>query len=174
MMRRLQHNMLRAVLVLALSLMGMMPYAAAWAQGAKTVTIEPKGNQLLFADTTFTVVAGQEVTIVFKNTATSAAMIHNVVVLDTMADGVIQRVGQAAIQASPDNEYVPDDPSILAYTPLAKPGETVEVTFYRARRARKVPLHLHLSWPLRHHAGHHDGRRSGSVAATPFVGDSPT
>lgn len=134
MTRRLQHNALRtalvlSLLVLALGLVGAMPHAVVRAQDAATVTIEPKGNQLLFADTTFTVTAGEEVTIVFNNTATSAAMLHNVVVLDTMDDSVIQQIGQAAIQAGPDKEYVPDDPSILAYTPVAKPGETVEVTF---------------------------------------------
>jgi azurin len=129
MKRRLQHNPLWAVLILALSVIGTGPHAAAWAQDATTVTVEPEGNQLLFADTEFTVAPGQEVTIVFNNTATSAAMQHNVVVLDTMDDSVINRVGQAAIQAGPDKEYVPDDPSVLAYTPIAKPGETVEVTF---------------------------------------------
>lgn len=108
---------------------GTLSLQSAWAQDPKTVTIEPKGNQLLFADTTFTARPGQEITIVFKNTATSAAMKHNVVVLDSMDDSVINRVGQAAIQEGADNEYIPDDPSIVAYTPLADPGETVEVTF---------------------------------------------
>ena len=53
-------------------------------------------------------------------------MVHNVVFVTDK--GAINRVGQAALSAS-DNEYIPDDDAIFAYTPLAQPGQTVEVTF---------------------------------------------
>lgn len=92
------------------------------------VVIEPVGNQMLFEQDEFTAEAGQEITIVFKNTATSPAMEHNVLVLSDNDDATINRVGQAALTAG-DNEYVPDDDAVIAATTLAKPGETVEVTF---------------------------------------------
>lgn len=92
------------------------------------VVIEPVGNQMLFEQDELTAQAGQQVNIVFKNTATSPAMEHNVIVLNDNDDATINRVGQAALTAN-DSEYVPEDDAIIAATALAKPGETVEVTF---------------------------------------------
>jgi azurin len=92
------------------------------------VTITPVGNQMKFEQTEFTVPAGEEITVTFKNTATSSAMKHNVVLLTTDEGSVVTRVGQAGTQAA-DNEYIPDDAAVLAATGLADPGETVSVTF---------------------------------------------
>jgi azurin len=55
-------------------------------------------------------------------------MEHNVVILTSDDDTVVNRVGQAAMGAA-DNEYVPDDEAVLAATGMAAPGETVSVTF---------------------------------------------
>lgn len=88
------------------------------------IVITPEGNKMTFETTEFSVQAGQEVRLVFDNTATSPAMKHNVVIVSS-ADA-IKRVGQAAMS---EQDYVPDDEAIVAYTPLANPGETVEVTF---------------------------------------------
>jgi azurin len=92
------------------------------------VTITPAGNQMKFEQTKFTVPAGEEITLTFENTATSAAMKHNVVLLTTDEGSVVTRVGQAGTQAA-DTEYVPEDDAVLAATDLADPGETVSVTF---------------------------------------------
>ena len=92
------------------------------------VTIQPVGNQMKYEQTEFTVPAGEEITLTFENTATSPAMEHNVVILTSTDDAVINRVGQAATGAA-DSEYVPEDDAILAYTSMAKPGETVSMTF---------------------------------------------
>lgn len=119
---------LLVVFALAASL-GMAPVGSASATTplpSKTVTITPEGNQMAFTETEFTVQPGQTVTIVFDNTATSPAMQHNVVVLNTSDEDVIKRVGQAAASAS---NYVPDEETVLAATDMAKPGETTEVTF---------------------------------------------
>lgn len=98
--------------------------------GLAEVTIEPLGNQLKYKQTEFTVQPGQEVSLTFNNTATSPAMQHNVVVLNMPPkQEFFRKVGQAGMQAGPENEYVPDLPLVLAYTPIAKPGETVSVTF---------------------------------------------
>jgi azurin len=92
------------------------------------VTITPAGNRMKFEQTEFTVPAGEEITLTFENTATSAAMKHNVVLLTTDEGTVVTRVGQAGTQAA-DSEYVPEDDAVLAATDLADPGETVSVTF---------------------------------------------
>ncbi len=93
------------------------------------IVLHPVGNEMRFEQTSFTVQAGQEVTVVFENTATTPAMQHNVVILNSNDDAVVNRVGQAALQAGPDAEYIPDDSAIIAHTPLSQPGETVRVTF---------------------------------------------
>lgn len=103
--------------------------AANGAAASDEVLIQPVGDQMEFEQTSFTVEAGQEVTIVFENLATSQAMQHNVVVLNSDDDADVNRVGQAALEAGEANEYIPEDDAILAYTPLAQPGETVRVTF---------------------------------------------
>jgi len=96
----------------------------------RTITLHPKGNQMQFRETEFTVAPGRTIELVFENTATSPSMQHNVVLLnESPSDGVFKRVGQAGEQAGSSEDYVPDDPAVLAATSIAKPGETVEVTF---------------------------------------------
>lgn len=106
--------------------------AACGGNGSATtgdINIQPVGNEMRYEQTAFTVQAGQEVTIVFENVATTPAMVHNVVILNDDSDETVNRVGMAALEAGEANEYIPDDPAILAHTPLAQPGETVRVTF---------------------------------------------
>jgi azurin len=100
------------------------------ASGAVTeMTIKPVGNQMQYEQTEFTVPAGEEITVTFENVATSPAMQHNVVFLNSNSDEDVQRVGTAALAAGADNAYIPEDDAILAHTALSQPGETVEVTF---------------------------------------------
>lgn len=96
--------------------------------GVTEVTLQPVGNQMKYQQTEFTVPAGEEITLTFENTATSAAMEHNVVILKSNDDAVVNRVGQAATAAA-ENEYIPEDDAILAATAMAAPGETVSMTF---------------------------------------------
>jgi len=95
----------------------------------RTVTLHPKGNQMKYKETEFSVAPGETIKLVFENTATSPSMQHNVVVLNTNKDDAFRRVGEAGMQAGSTNDYVPEDDAILAYTPMSKPGETVSVTF---------------------------------------------
>ncbi len=96
----------------------------------RTVTLHPKGNLLEYKETEFTVAPGETVKIVFENTASSPSMLHNVVFLNTEpTKEVLWRVGEAGVEAGEENEYVPDDSAVLAYTSMAEPGETVSVTF---------------------------------------------
>ena len=102
------------------------PEAPASSSGQEVV-IRPVGDQLKFETEAFTVKAGTEVILVMDNVATLEAMQHNVVILQVDTD--VNTIGIAAMSAGPDNEYIPDDPAVLFYTPLAKPGERVEVVF---------------------------------------------
>lgn len=105
----------------------VLPQAdAATPDPIKKLTITPVGNQMAFAKTEITVQPGQRLQITFDNTASSPAMQHNLVVLNSSAEDVVRRVGQAALSAE---NYVPDDPAIIAATDVAKPGEATSVTF---------------------------------------------
>lgn len=104
--------------------------SASSGDAAETVTIQPQGNQMKFQQTEFTVPADETVELVLENTASSPSMQHNVVLLnEAPSDEVFKRVGQAGVEAGSTEEYVPDDPAVLDATPIAKPGETVSVTF---------------------------------------------
>jgi len=93
------------------------------------LTINTVDDQILYEDDRFTVPAGEEISLTLDNTGTtSPAMVHNVVILNTMDDEVINRVGQAALEAGAPN-YIPEDDAILAHTDMADPGETVSMTF---------------------------------------------
>lgn len=102
------------------------------------VTITPVGDEMKFAETEFTARPGQQVTLTFNNTATSAAMQHNVVVVTSEA--AVNEVGQAALGAA-DTEYIPADKKalILAHTPLAAPGKSVTVTFIAPNEPGSYP-----------------------------------
>lgn len=76
--------------------------------------------------------AGQEATLVFKNTGTlpKAAMGHNLVVLKPGTD--LAAFGNAAIAAAA-NDYIPTDPAlaaqVIAHTKVLGPGESDTITF---------------------------------------------
>lgn len=96
----------------------------------RTVTLHPEGNQMRYRETEFSVAPGETVEIVFDNTATSPSMQHNVVILNAPPEQEnFQKVGEAGMEAGSTNEYVPDMEMVRAYTPIAKPGETVSTTF---------------------------------------------
>ncbi len=92
----------------------------------REVDIQSDGNTLAFVQTEFTVKASESVRLVFQNQATTPGLSHNVVIMTKPED--INRVGVAAIQAVA-NDYIPEDDGVLFHTPLAKSGETVELTF---------------------------------------------
>jgi len=96
---------------------------------ALEITIRPVGNELKFDTDSITVSAGEDVTLILENIATSPIMIHNIVILTSDSMDDVNRVGMAALTAGEANGYLPTDDAILAATALAQPGETVQVSF---------------------------------------------
>lgn len=93
------------------------------------VTISPRGNQLRFEQTEFTVRPGQTVRLTMDNVAQSPAMVHNVLIVNSNDDEEVNRVGRAALRAGRDRDYIPDDDAVIASTPQAQPGEVTDVEF---------------------------------------------
>lgn len=92
----------------------------------KVITLQPVGNELKYATTEIRAKAGTTLKIVFENTST--IMPHSVVVLKRHED--IELVGQGALTAV-EHDYVPPQhrDKLVAFTSMAAPGKTVEVTF---------------------------------------------
>lgn len=92
-----------------------------------TVIVGSEGANLSFDVTEIRAEAGSTLTIQYVN---SGDLPHNVVVVKQRSD--INPVGVAALQAS-QTGYIPQDEAnqqrIIAHTELAKPGETVYLTF---------------------------------------------
>ncbi|WP_412067591.1 plastocyanin/azurin family copper-binding protein [Rubrivirga sp. IMCC43871] len=99
---------------------------AVFAQPVDVELVVPAArNAMRYEVGTITAPAGATVRLVMDNAATtSPAMIHNVVVVASERD--VERVGRAAAS---ERDNIPDDPSILTYTPLAGPGERTAVVF---------------------------------------------
>ncbi len=108
-------------------LVALVLFMACGESGPKKITIQPVGNEMKYATTEFTVKAGEQVTLTMHNTATSPAMIHNIVVLKPGTD--VDAFAQACLAAGDSAGYFADDPNVVAHVPLAKPGEKKSVTF---------------------------------------------
>jgi len=93
------------------------------------ITIRPVGNEMKYGAESITVDAATDITLILENIATSPVMSHNVVILKSNNDDDVNRIGFAAIAAGEANGYLPEDDAILTATPMAKPGETVRVSF---------------------------------------------
>lgn len=106
---------------------GLAACGGGGANSPAEVTIQPAGDEMRYEQTEFTVQPGQQVHLTFNNTATSPAMHHNVVIVTD--PNAVDRIATAGIEAGEASDYVPTDEAVLAHTPLAAPGETVEVTF---------------------------------------------
>ncbi|SDL16011.1 azurin [Catalinimonas alkaloidigena] len=99
------------------------------AAGPVTITVRAIGNNMAEMDydqEEITVPAGAEVTVTLVNEATDASMVHNIVFVEK---GKMEGIARAGIQAGQENDWVPDNPVVIAHTKLAKPGESVTVTF---------------------------------------------
>jgi len=100
------------------------------------IHIETLANTMTFDKTALTVPAGAEVHLVLKNNATMATLPHNWALVKP---GTEASVAAAGLKMGDQAGYFDvRDKDALAHTPMAKPGETSEVTF-TAPEAGKYP-----------------------------------
>ncbi len=93
-----------------------------------TVEIASKGDALEYDKDTLEVPAGSKVTLVMKNNASPGSGVYHNWVL--VRPGAVDAVAADGIAAGEANSYLkPNDNRVIAYTALAKEGETVRVTF---------------------------------------------
>lgn len=88
------------------------------------------GNTMTYDVKSLTVKAGQPVHLVFVNHSTMTTMAHNWVLVASADPTVIASVAANGLKMGEQAGYVDvRDKNVLANTPMAKAGETVEVSF---------------------------------------------
>ncbi len=93
-----------------------------------TLEIASKGDALEYDKALLEVPAGSKVTLNLKNNASPGSGVYHNWVL--VRPGTIDAVAVDAIAAGEANDYLkPNDNRVIAYTKLAKEGQTVSVTF---------------------------------------------
>ncbi|MBR9860306.1 hypothetical protein GYB22_06075 [bacterium] len=106
-----------------------MPVDSGDQTGDYNYLVEASGNtmsEIRYDIKELKVPAKTEITITLKNNSSDATMLHNFVIIE---EGTANDVGQSGLKY-PDDDYVrPNDLNVIAHSPLAKPGETVEFTF---------------------------------------------
>jgi azurin len=104
------------------------PSAAPSAAPAQKVeiTIASVGNLMAFDKTKLSVPTGAEVHVTFKSNSTQDVLMHNWVLVKPGKEAAVAAEGLAKAQ---NTGYVVAGPDVLAFTPMAKPGGTTEVTF---------------------------------------------
>lgn len=91
------------------------------------VQVTSVGNQMAFNVKEIKVSAGQPVHLVFKNTSTMTTMAHNWVLVKP---GTEASVAARGLKMGETAGYIDvTDHNMLAHTPMAKAGETTEVSF---------------------------------------------
>jgi azurin len=105
------------------------PPTASAAPAAQKVELQiaSVGNLMAYDKTKLTVPTGAQVHLTLKNSGTQDVMQHNWVLIAKA--GKEAAVALAGLEKAPDAGYVVPGPDVLAFTPLAKPGATVETTF---------------------------------------------
>lgn len=103
-----------------------VPATTAPATGGSGTGLEigSRGDELYFDKDTLTAKAGSEVTVKLINSA--GALQHNWVLVPT---GTETEIAMAGTTAGADNAWIPDDPRIIAQSPLVDPGDSASFTF---------------------------------------------
>jgi azurin len=103
------------------------PTASAKPAQKVELAIASVANTMTFDKTALSVPAGAEVHLVFKNNATMSTLPHNWVLVKTGTEAAVAAAGLKTGEAA---GYVDvRDHDMVAHTPQAKPGETVDITF---------------------------------------------
>lgn len=101
---------------------------------AATLKIAPKGEQLLFDKTSFTVKAGEKVKLTLNNTS---SMPHNWVLV---APGSADKVAQDSIAAGADKGWLALGPNVLAHTKLVDPKKSDTIEFVAPSKPGDYPF----------------------------------
>jgi azurin len=104
------------------------------AANAATLKISPKGEQLLFDQSSFTVKAGEKVKLTFNNTS---GMQHNWVLT---APGTADKVAQESITAGAAKGWLALSPNVLAHTKLVDPKKSDTVEFVAPTKPGDYPF----------------------------------
>ena len=95
--------------------------------GHVEIRIETLANTMSYDKTTLTVPAGAEVHLVLKNNATMTTLPHNWALVKPGTEASVAAAGLKL--GEPAGYFDVRDKDALAHTPMAKPGESTEVTF---------------------------------------------
>lgn len=98
-------------------------------QPIEEIKLKATGNkmeEIAFSKDTIKVPAGALVRIQFINEGSEQPMIHNFVVAET---GSYKTVALEGMKAGASGNYIPANRALLAASPLALPGQTVQVEF---------------------------------------------
>lgn len=98
-------------------------------QPVQEVTLHAIGNtldEIAYKEDTLEVKAGVLVKLDLVNEGVDMPMMHNVVVT---APDKYQQVALAAAEVGASGNYVPKSPAVIAASPMALPGQTVELEF---------------------------------------------
>lgn len=98
-------------------------------QVVEELTLRATGNtldEIAYHEDTLEVKAGAHVKLTFINEGVDMPMVHNVVFT---APNAYKRVAVAGSKIGASGNYVPDGPSVIAASPMALPGQTVELEF---------------------------------------------
>ncbi len=83
-------------------------------------------EEIRFDKDTLELKTSAKVTLKLVNEGTEQSMIHNVVIT---SEGTSQAVATAGAAVGASGNYVPKSPDVIASSPLALPGQTVEINF---------------------------------------------
>lgn len=102
------------------------PAAPTPASDTVEINISSVKDLMKFDTAQITVKTGTKCHVSFHSNATMDVLPHNWVLVNP---GTEAAVALAGLQKGLDANYIDPGPNVLAYTPLAKPGQTVETTF---------------------------------------------
>jgi azurin len=115
---------MKRLFVLALS---VLLFAVSGCKGSAELSLGTVGNTMVYDHTSLTVKSGQKVHLVLKNNGNTQAMQHNWVLVKP---GMEAAVAEAGGQAGAGSNYVkPNDPNVIASTPISAPETSTEVIF---------------------------------------------
>lgn len=97
--------------------------------GEREITVKVIGNSMAdmaYDQTSITVNAGDQIKLTLINENEAEGMYHNIVFVKL---GTGAEVAAEAIKAGKDKAYIPENPNVIAASPMAAPKETVTMEF---------------------------------------------